>query len=241
MSSDLDAIHEYSGRMPKECLSAMSFELLTEELAVRYHVPSYVRYLQACGPVARVRDAPPGPAGAAAPVRRRAVGAEVAGPPRGPAHDPLRLPRCADRGDPPRPAHRVAVGVEPGGHAAPGPQRRRRHGRHRPVPRRSLRRVPRCVGRRPTSRACSTPLVRTTGATPTSSPTPWARCEPPTTESVSTWSRPPRRRWPPTWPSDRRGPRASIATPSTTSVSIARAERARFARYRTHFAVPEEG
>jgi hypothetical protein len=46
VSSNLDAIHEYSGRMPKECLSAMSFELLTEELAVRYHVPSYVRYLQ---------------------------------------------------------------------------------------------------------------------------------------------------------------------------------------------------
>jgi len=45
--SGLDAIHEYSGRMPKECLSAMSFELLTEELTARYHVPSYVEHLQA--------------------------------------------------------------------------------------------------------------------------------------------------------------------------------------------------
>ncbi len=45
--SGLDAIHEYSGRMAKECLSAMSFEFLTEELTARYHVPSYVSYLQA--------------------------------------------------------------------------------------------------------------------------------------------------------------------------------------------------
>lgn len=45
--SRLDAIHEYSGRMPKECLSAMSFEFLTEELTARYHVPSYVEHLAA--------------------------------------------------------------------------------------------------------------------------------------------------------------------------------------------------
>jgi hypothetical protein len=43
--SSLDAIHVYSGRMAKECLSAMSFELLTEELTARYHVPSYVEHL----------------------------------------------------------------------------------------------------------------------------------------------------------------------------------------------------
>ena len=43
--SGLDAIHAYSGRMPKECLSAMSFELLTEELTARYHVPTYEAYL----------------------------------------------------------------------------------------------------------------------------------------------------------------------------------------------------
>ena len=47
VSANLDAIHEYSGRMPKECLSAMSFELLTEEIAVRYDVPSYHRHLRA--------------------------------------------------------------------------------------------------------------------------------------------------------------------------------------------------
>ncbi len=46
VNANLDAIHEYSGRMAKECLSAMSFELLTEEIAVRYDVPSYHRYLQ---------------------------------------------------------------------------------------------------------------------------------------------------------------------------------------------------
>jgi hypothetical protein len=46
VSANLDAIHEYSGRMPKECLSAMSFELLTEEIAVRYDVPSYHRHLR---------------------------------------------------------------------------------------------------------------------------------------------------------------------------------------------------
>lgn len=46
VSSGLDAIHEYSGRMPKECLSAMSFAFLTEELTVRYHVPSYAEHLR---------------------------------------------------------------------------------------------------------------------------------------------------------------------------------------------------
>jgi hypothetical protein len=45
VSSGLDAIHEYSGRMPKECLSAMSFALLSEEFTARYHVPSYVEHL----------------------------------------------------------------------------------------------------------------------------------------------------------------------------------------------------
>jgi hypothetical protein len=45
--SSLDAIHVYSARMPKECISAMSFSLLTEELTARYHVPSYVEALMA--------------------------------------------------------------------------------------------------------------------------------------------------------------------------------------------------
>ena len=43
--SGLDAIHAYSGRMPKECLSAMSFAFLSEEFTARYHVPSYVEHL----------------------------------------------------------------------------------------------------------------------------------------------------------------------------------------------------
>ena len=74
VSANLDAIHEYSGRMPKECLSAMSFELLTEEIAVRYDVPSYHRHLQAADLTPRLRDAPARAPGAAAPVRRRCSG-----------------------------------------------------------------------------------------------------------------------------------------------------------------------
>lgn len=42
----MDAIHEYGARRPKECLSAMSFELLSEELTARYDVPSFVSWFQ---------------------------------------------------------------------------------------------------------------------------------------------------------------------------------------------------
>jgi hypothetical protein len=48
VASGIVAIHEYSARMPKECLSAMSFAFRSEEFVSRYHVPSYVRWLQAC-------------------------------------------------------------------------------------------------------------------------------------------------------------------------------------------------
>jgi hypothetical protein len=34
--------------MPKECLSAMSFELRSEEFTARYHVPSYADWLFSC-------------------------------------------------------------------------------------------------------------------------------------------------------------------------------------------------
>jgi hypothetical protein len=44
----MDTIHEYGARQPKECLSAMSFELRSEELTARYHVPSYVAWFQTC-------------------------------------------------------------------------------------------------------------------------------------------------------------------------------------------------
>ncbi len=43
--SGLLAIHEYGGRKPKECLSAMSFALQSEEFTARYAVPSYERWL----------------------------------------------------------------------------------------------------------------------------------------------------------------------------------------------------
>jgi hypothetical protein len=46
--SGLVAIHEYSGRMPKECISAMSFAFRSEEFVARYDVPSYCAWLQAC-------------------------------------------------------------------------------------------------------------------------------------------------------------------------------------------------
>ncbi len=45
--SGLLAIHEYGGRKPKECLSAMSFALQSEEFTARYAVPSYERWLVA--------------------------------------------------------------------------------------------------------------------------------------------------------------------------------------------------
>ena len=48
VASGLGTIHEYRGRMPKECLSAMSFAFRSEEFVSRYHVPSYVDWLQGC-------------------------------------------------------------------------------------------------------------------------------------------------------------------------------------------------
>ncbi len=42
----LDAIHQYGGRMPKECVSAMSLVFLSEEFTARYRVPSYAAYLE---------------------------------------------------------------------------------------------------------------------------------------------------------------------------------------------------
>ncbi len=41
VASGMLAIHEYSGRMFKECLSAMSFEFRSEEMVSRTDVPSY--------------------------------------------------------------------------------------------------------------------------------------------------------------------------------------------------------
>lgn len=45
VSSGLTAIHAYSGRMAKECLSAMSFTFRSEEFVSRYDVPSYEEWL----------------------------------------------------------------------------------------------------------------------------------------------------------------------------------------------------
>lgn len=48
VTSKLEAIHRYSGRMYKECLSAMSFAFRSEEFISRYHVPSYARWFATC-------------------------------------------------------------------------------------------------------------------------------------------------------------------------------------------------
>lgn len=45
-STELRRIHTYSARMPKECLSSMAFSFRSEEFISRYHVPSYVEWLQ---------------------------------------------------------------------------------------------------------------------------------------------------------------------------------------------------
>ena len=48
VNSKMLTIHRYSGRMYKECLSAMSFAFRSEEFVSRYNAPEYVRWLQAC-------------------------------------------------------------------------------------------------------------------------------------------------------------------------------------------------
>jgi hypothetical protein len=48
VTGTLDAIHEYSGRMHKECVSSMSFAFRSEEFTARYHVPSYASWLGTC-------------------------------------------------------------------------------------------------------------------------------------------------------------------------------------------------
>jgi hypothetical protein len=48
VTGTLDAIHEYRGRMLKECVSSMSFVFRSEEFTARYHVPSYAAWLGAC-------------------------------------------------------------------------------------------------------------------------------------------------------------------------------------------------
>jgi hypothetical protein len=47
-SEGMMSIHRYTGRMHKECLSAMSFSFRSEEFISRYRVPRYVEWLQAC-------------------------------------------------------------------------------------------------------------------------------------------------------------------------------------------------
>jgi hypothetical protein len=48
VTGTLDTIHEYRGRMLKECVSSMSFVFRSEEFTARYHVPSYAAWLGAC-------------------------------------------------------------------------------------------------------------------------------------------------------------------------------------------------
>ncbi len=46
--AEIRAIHTYDARMPKECLSAMSFAFRSEEFISRYRLPAYTNYLTAC-------------------------------------------------------------------------------------------------------------------------------------------------------------------------------------------------
>lgn len=46
--SGLLAAHVYGASKPKECVSAMSFTLLSEEFTARYHVPSFEAWLEQC-------------------------------------------------------------------------------------------------------------------------------------------------------------------------------------------------
>ena len=55
VDSGLVAIHEYGGRMYKECISVMSLAFRTEELISRYSTPSYIRYLFSCDMVPAYR------------------------------------------------------------------------------------------------------------------------------------------------------------------------------------------
>jgi hypothetical protein len=48
VTEGLDAIHVYGGRLPKECLSAMSLAFRSEEFTARYHVPTYADWLSRC-------------------------------------------------------------------------------------------------------------------------------------------------------------------------------------------------
>ena len=101
--SALGAIHEYGGRMPKECVSAMSLVFLSEEFTARYRVPSYAAYLGDGRYAPGLRSAPVGAATPATPLRGRAVAAEVTGPPAFAAHPPRRVSR--------RPARRRRTGI----------------------------------------------------------------------------------------------------------------------------------
>lgn len=45
VQAGIRAIHTYDARMPKECLSAMSFSMRSEEFISRYRLPAYVEWL----------------------------------------------------------------------------------------------------------------------------------------------------------------------------------------------------
>ncbi len=101
-SPQLRTIHTYSTRMPKECLSAMAFSFRTEEFVSRYHVPSYVDWLQRSDMVPAYDDAPSRAAGPAAADAGQALGAQIAGSPPGPAPAHVHVSRRVVRRDPPR-------------------------------------------------------------------------------------------------------------------------------------------
>jgi len=125
---NLDAIHEYGARNPKECLSAMSFAFRSEEFTARYRVPSYATWLRACDmkPAYAMHRLVLAVLQRRGPRRRWVLKSPVH------LHSLERcardLPGRARRGHPPGAAAGARVRDEPGDRAAARPQRRRRPG-----------------------------------------------------------------------------------------------------------------
>ena len=123
VASGMLAIHEYSGRMYKECLSAMSFEFRSEEMVSRTDVPTYQAWYDSADlrPAYRTYRKVLQVLQRRMPTRRWVL--------KSPAHLPrtARAPRGVRRrplrDHPPRPHRHPALGNQPYRHHALGPLR----------------------------------------------------------------------------------------------------------------------
>ena len=143
VASGMLAIHEYSGRMYKECLSAMSLEFRSEEMVSRTDVPTYQSWYDTADlrPAYRTYRKVLQILQRRMPTRRWVL--------KSPAH--LQgLPALMEVFDDARfvithrdPHCHSALGHQPHRHHALGPLRRGGFRRHRPLPPRSVRPQPR--------------------------------------------------------------------------------------------------